>query len=120
MTLCFIGCNILTMAKRFPARKHRRRTFIRQWRNHRGLTQERLASRLGMSKTQLSRIEISEQPYSQDFLEACAEELQTEPASLLMRDPGDPEAIWSVWDLANPGERRQIVEIAKTLIKTGT
>ena len=119
-TACFIRCNIAAMAKRFPARKHRRRTFIRQWRKHRGLSQERLADRLGMSKAQLSRIENGEQPYAQDFLEACAEALQTEPASLLTRDPGDPEAIWSVWDRAKPGERRQIVEIAKTLIKGGT
>ena len=42
-------------------------------------------------------------------------------AQLLEHDlPADPEGIWSVWDQAKPGERRQIVEIAKTLIKTGT
>jgi hypothetical protein len=36
-----------------------------------------------------------------------------------MRDPTDPDAIWSIWDQAKPGQRRQIVEIAKTLVKTG-
>jgi hypothetical protein len=58
--------------------------------------------------------------YTQDMLEALAEALTTDPASLLMRDPSDPEAIWSIWDQAKPGERRRIVEVAKALIRTGT
>lgn len=74
-----------------------------------------------MSKAQLSRIETGDQPYSQDFLEACAEALQTDPASLLMRDPNKDEAIWSVWDQAKPAERAQIVAVAQALTrKTGT
>jgi hypothetical protein len=40
-----------------------------------------------------------------------------EPVDLLIRNPLDPDGLWSVWDQAKPGERRQIVEIAKTLIK---
>ena len=97
-----------------------RRTFIRPWREHRGLTLEQLAERIGTTHATLSRIERGLQPYSQPMLEAIAEGLSTDPASLLMRNPADPEGIWSVWDNAKPGERRQIVEIAKTLIKTGT
>lgn len=108
------------MARRFPPRARRRKTFIRAWREYRGLTQDQLAERLGISKAQLSRIENGIQPYSQDFLEACAEELRTDPASLLMRDPNDDEALWSIWDQAKPGIKRQIVEIAKTLTKTGS
>jgi hypothetical protein len=41
-------------------------------------------------------------------------------ASLLMRNPEDPEAIWSIWEQAKPGERKLIVDIAKTVTKTGT
>lgn len=99
-------------------RRQYRRSFIRQWREDRGLTLEQLAERLGTTHASLSRIERGLQPYNQAVLEAIAEALQTDPASLLMRDPDDPEGMWSVWDQARPGERRQIVEIAKTLIKT--
>lgn len=99
-------------------RPHYRRTFIRQWRENRGLTLEQLAERLETTHATLSRIERGLQPYSQALLEAISEALQTDVASLLMRDPTDPEGMWSVWDQAQPGERRQIVEIAKTLIKT--
>src|SRR3954452_9822188 len=100
--------------------KPRRRHFIREWRKHRGLTQEQLADRLETTKANISRIENLKQGYTQDFLEACADALSTEASSLLMRDPTDPEGIWSIWEQAKPGERRQIVEIAKTLLRTGT
>ena len=114
----------LHMAKRalglHRGAKRHRRTFIRDWRQSRGLTLEQLANRIGITHASLSRIERGLQPYSQPLLEAIAHALQTDPASLLTRDPTDPEGIWSIWDRAKPGERRQIVEIAKTLIKTGT
>lgn len=110
------------MAKVQPRfrRSQYRRTFIRQWREFRDLTLEQLAERVGTTHASLSRVERGLQPYSQALLEDLAEALQTDTASLLMRDPTDPEGIWSVWDQAKPGQRRQIVEIAKTLIKTGT
>lgn len=100
--------------------KHRHRHFIREWRQHRGLTQELLAERLETTKANISRVENLKQGYTQDFLEACAKALATDVASLLMRNPADPEGMWSVWDQAKPGERRQIVEIAKTLTRAAT
>lgn len=98
-------------------------TYIRQWRKYRGLTLDRLAERVGaltggFTHASLSRIERGLQAYTQAVLEAIAEALGTDPASLLMRDPSDPEGIWSVWDHANPSERRMIVDIAKTIVKT--
>lgn len=99
---------------------NRRRHFIKQWREYRGLTQEQLADRLHTTKANISRIENRVQGYTQDFLEACADALQTDPASLIMRDPSNDDAMWSVWEQAKPSERNQIVAIAKTLIKTGT
>jgi len=101
-------------------KRARRRTYIREWRQHRGLSQEQLASRLDTSVASISRIESGQQPYTQDTLEALAEALQTDVASLLMRNPKDEEAIWSLWDRAKPGERRMIEDIARTVTKTGT
>jgi len=101
----------------------RRPIFLRQWREYRGLSQERLAGRIGISKGQLSKIEKGNRQYTQDFLEAAAEALECSPADILMRDPTDPDGIWSIWDYAEPGEKRQIVNVAKALIdakKTGT
>lgn len=106
---------------RKPPQKPRfRPTFIKQWREHRNLNQEQLADRLDMTQSHLSMLENGKRGYTQETLEAVAHALQTDVASLLMRDPSDPEAIWSIWDNAKPGERRMIVDIAKTVTKTGT
>jgi transcriptional regulator with XRE-family HTH domain len=102
-------------------RKTYRRTFIRQWRKYRNLTLAQLADRVGTTHATLSRIERGIQPYNQPLLEAIAEALGTDPASLLMRNPEDPEGIWTLLDNAEPAARRQLIAIAQTLLrKTGT
>lgn len=100
--------------------KHKRRLYLREWRKHRGLTLEQLADRVGMTHSSLSRIERGLQRYDQELLERAADALQCEEVDLLIRDPLAPESIWSIWDKAQPGQRRQIVEIAAALLKTGT
>jgi transcriptional regulator with XRE-family HTH domain len=101
------------MAKQRKFRTH----FIRQWRHHRGLTLERLADRLDMTPSHLSMLERGQRGYTQDTLEAVASALRTDVASLLMRDPSDPDAIWSLWDQAKPGQRRQIMEATTRIVK---
>lgn len=102
-----------------------RKTYIREWRKHRGLTLEQVSSRLegidhDLGPSHLSMLERGERGYTQETLEALAEALQTDPASLLMRNPSDPEAIWSIWEQAKPGERQTIVDVARAIAKTGT
>ncbi len=92
-----------------------RLTFIRQWRTYRGLTLEQLADRIEMTASHLSMLERGLRGYTQETLEIIAYALQTDPASLLMRDPSDAEAIGSIWDDASEGEKRQIVEVAEAL-----
>ena len=110
------------------------RNYIREWRESPlnsaslKLTLEELVERLreaqGLEITHasLSRIERGLQPYSTPILEAVANELTGgNTASLLMRNPAlatDLEGLmWSVWDHAKPGEKRTIVDIAKTIIR---
>lgn len=104
----------------YRPKRVRRQTFLRQWREYRSLTQDDLAERLGTSKASISRIEAGQQAYTQDFLEACADALRTDPASLLMRNPTDEEAVWSLWDKAKVGDRKMIENIVRSVIKTGT
>jgi transcriptional regulator with XRE-family HTH domain len=98
----------------------RRRTFIKEWREFRGLSQEALGARLETSGSMISRIENGETPYTQDTLEALAYFLQTEPASLLMRNPKDPDAIWELMEQGKPAQREKLAEFADYLKKTGT
>jgi transcriptional regulator with XRE-family HTH domain len=95
-------------------------TFIKHWRKFRGLSQDRLVSRVAelvpsFSKASLSRIENSLQPYSQPILEAVATSLNCRPADLIMRNPLDTEAPWSIWERLKPEQRRQAIAILKTL-----
>jgi transcriptional regulator with XRE-family HTH domain len=69
----------------------RRRHFIREWREFRGLTQEELADAIGTTKTSISRIEALKQGYTQDFLESCADVLGTHAGALLMRRPTEAD-----------------------------
>lgn len=101
-----------------PRPKQYRKTFIREWRKHRGLTLEQVAERAGMTPGNLSHLERGRQAYTQSALEALAEALNTDPASLLMRNPTQAEPIWSIWEQAKPGEKRQITEVAKAIIQT--
>jgi len=70
-----------------------------------------------MDKSNLSKVERGVLPYNQEMLERLADALMTDPASLLMRDPTRHEAIWSLWDRASVGERRQIETVAAALIE---
>lgn len=113
------------------------RHFLRKWRKHRDLTLEDVAARIEMLSAErafndpearamtmthatLSRIERGKLPYNQHLLELLAEIYRTDIATLLMRDPEKAEAIWDIWEQLAPVQREQVVEIAKTIKRTGT
>lgn len=107
-----------TVVPRF--KPQRRRTFIREWRKFRGMTQEQLADRLGWSVSNVSQLEQARQGYSQEGLEALAEALDCDVGQLLMVDPTKDDAMWSIWEKAQSGERKMIINVAKSIVKTGT
>lgn len=115
------------VAPRFKEPKFRP-TFIKQWRKAKGLTQEQLAERVaqyladqgddkGYTHASIQRLESGKIGYTQIVLEALADALGTDPASLLMRDPSDRSAMWTVWDQALPAERELIEQQAEVVVK---
>lgn len=111
------------MARRELKRPKRRRTFLREWRKHRGLTQEQAADRIEISQATLSRIETGTYPYTQDFLEKAAFAYMCEPADLIMRNPLDADAMWSITDQLREvpeEERARVRAVIEAMIrKTG-
>jgi transcriptional regulator with XRE-family HTH domain len=103
-----------------PKRAPYRLTFMRQWREQRGKSLEQVAEGVGTTHATLSRIERGLIPYSQDMLEKVATYLNTDPASLIMRDPTDQNAIWTIWEHAEKGERQMIIDLAQAVIKRRT
>ena len=99
-----------------PRKKQHRKTFIRDWRKHRGLSLDRLASRIEMTPSNLSKIERGNQPYTQPVLEALADALSCEAADLIMRKPGakhELEAVWVGLDEETKGQVTAIIQALK-------
>lgn len=94
------------------------RWFLREWRKSKGLTQDQLAERAGMSKPFISQLETGARQYTQETLERLAEVLGTEPASLIMRNPEITDAPWTLLETITPLERSQVVAFVKA-IRTG-
>lgn len=79
------------------------------------MTQEQAAEPLSMDASNLGRIERGLVPYDQRLLEAAAELYGCEPADLIMRNPLDAEAPWSIWEQLKPAQRKQAVRLLKAL-----
>lgn len=118
------GARILTNVARKRTHKVNRaapqRHYIREWRRHRGYTQEELADLLGATASSISQLENNKQGYSQATLEAIAVILECTPADLLSRDPNDTENIWALWNEALPEQRQKLLQIGKILVKGET
>ena len=93
---------------------------IREWRKYRGLTQEQLAERIGIARSYLTKIERGSRRYDQPFLEAAAEALRTEPATLINVDPTASESLWSVWEQLTVPERVQAEAVIRAIRATRT
>lgn len=102
-----------------PVKKPRhklRRTFLKEWRTHRGLTQEQAAERFNLDRSNLSRVERGESPYSQGLLEAAAEAYDCEPWDILNVNPLKEREVvdlTSILKSATPEQRAEIVGYAR-------
>lgn len=107
--------NIEGMAPVPKTRRPKQKTFLREWRLYRNLSQEKAAERLEIDRTTLSRIERGLVPYNQGLLESAAEAYSCEVVDLIIRNPTDPEAPWSIWETLKPAQRHTAFELIKTL-----
>ena len=105
-----------------------KRTYIKEWRQHRGLSLRRLADRLELdgphdtiSHASLGRIENGEQPYSQPILEALSVALDCSVTDLLSHHPGRHAEIIDLVSVLNDADREMALRFLQTLArKTGS
>jgi transcriptional regulator with XRE-family HTH domain len=106
-----------------------RRTYIKEWREKRGLSLRRLAERLEetpggdllLSHASIGRIEKGQQPYSQPILEALATALGVPAWMLLEVNPdrdGDVIDITLRLNKAPPELREQAISVINALLKS--
>lgn len=90
-----------------------RRHYFKEWREHRGLTQEQAAARLDLDRTTLGRVENRRTPYSQAILEAAAEAYGCEPWDILNVDPGKEGLVVDMIDRfrsSDPAEQKAALD----------
>lgn len=95
--------------------------FLRAWRMHRKMTQEQLAEAVGTNANMIQYLETGERGLSAKWLRRLAPALDTTPGMLLEHDPDQLDAdVLDIWAHGDLRQKRQLSEIAKALLRTGT
>lgn len=92
--------------------------FIKEWRKHRGLTQEQLANRVNMSRNNVSKVESFNRPYTQQTLPLFADALGCDPADLLRAppNPNRPESEFEYYKrILSENQLIQAVEMMRVM-----
>lgn len=90
-----------------------RRIYLKEWREYRGLSQEALAAKAGVSTALISEIEAGNSGGSPESLEKLAKALQCEVGELLDIKPESGGRIMRMW--VSDDVRPQIEAVAKAL-----
>lgn len=94
---------------------------LKAWREKREITQEALAELVGTTASVISYLEQGERGLSAKWLRRLAPALEITPGLLLDHDPADlSDDIIEMWISASINQKRQIAEITKTILRTGT
>lgn len=93
-----------------------RKTFLREWRKHRKLTQEAAGDLIGVDRTTLGKIERAVIQYNQRLLDAAAEVYDCEVWDLLHVNPLIPRdrGIVELFRAASPEAQNIAIKILKT------
>ena len=117
MEMNFEGKHYAPMARRpTQARKQHRRTFIREWRKHAGLTLEQLSEMTGVEPSALSYLERGLSAYTQGTIEKIAEALHVSVMDLISRLPTDEgDEISDLLDSLPEAEKSRIIKVIKAM-----
>jgi transcriptional regulator with XRE-family HTH domain len=96
--------------------------YLREWRRFRGdMTREKLAEKVGTNSNMIGYLESGERGLSAKWLRRLADALDTTPGMILEHNPFELDSdVVDIWVHGDARTRRQIAEIAKTLVRTGT
>jgi transcriptional regulator with XRE-family HTH domain len=92
--------------------------FLKEWRDFRGLTQERLAARIEKSPALISQIEAGNIKLTEETLEALAFALSCDPGDVLSRDPMSPDyKLWRIIKGLPADDQAQALRVIEALTK---
>lgn len=94
---------------------------LREWREFRKMSQQELATACDTTQHQIAYLESGERGLSAKWLRKLSVALDTTPGMILDHNPNDLDSdIVEIWATASNRQKRQLAEIAKTILKTGT
>ena len=94
---------------------------LRAWRSFKKMTQKELADAVDTTQHQIAFLENGDRALTAKWLRRLAPALDTTPGLLMDHDPNDLDNdIIDIWSHADKREQRQIADIAKTIVRTGT
>lgn len=95
--------------------------YLREWRTFRGMTQQQLAEAVETNANMIQYLEKGERALSAKWLRRLAPVLDTTPGMILDHNPNALDRdILEIWATASNREKRQIADIAKAILRTGT
>lgn len=93
------------------------KTYFREWREWKGLTQQELADRLETTKATVSRIENGHRRWGKGYLEAFAHVMGCDVTDPISRPPGAPKSLDEMLKGAPAETRQQVLEFAQFLLR---
>lgn len=94
---------------------------LKAWREFRDMSQQQLADAVGTTQHQVAYLESGERGLSAKWLRKLAVALDTTVGMILDHDPRELDSdIVEIWATASNRQKKQISEIARTILKTGT
>ncbi|MFN4287542.1 MAG: helix-turn-helix domain-containing protein [Brevundimonas sp.] len=95
-----------------------RANFLADWRQHRGLSQEKLGEMVGTTGSVISLLESGRRQLSPKWLRKLAPALGTTPGHLLEHHPDDiPSEVLDVWGAIPEDQRQQALAVLKTFTR---
>ena len=96
--------------------KPQSRTFLREWRQLRGLSQEELTARVGWDRSTVTRVENGTTAYTQQMLEALAIVLRCTPGAITDTDPNSAQGrLYLLLNGASDAEIERAAAVLKAL-----
>ena len=99
---------------------YRCKPFIKEWRKHKNLSQVKLAERLGVTQSEVSKLERDDARVQLDAIEAIAFVLGVDVADLLTVNPlqpDPPKLVYSKMLKASPELQKQVLNVVDAMLK---
>jgi transcriptional regulator with XRE-family HTH domain len=111
------SCRFVGREGRLPhmAKRARKKTYIKEWRQASKLTQERLAELADISQETVSRLESGKIGYTQETMEAIADALGTTVEKLVGRAPTHIDEVEATMDGFDEPTRRRAIAVLRAL-----